>query len=102
MTVRMACTIRSFSRYRSEERRARISVPMVPSNRTPSRFTAEKARTSDMLPTRSTISPSTLAALAAKSWCSGLPAEAILNISTTTAAKMTARIPAMARLTVAM
>ena len=75
---------------------------MVPSKRWPSRLNAEKARTSDMLPTRSTISPSTDAALAAKSWCSGLPAEAILNISTTTAAKTPARIAAMVTLTVAM
>ncbi|GJE69841.1 hypothetical protein CHKEEEPN_1372 [Methylorubrum podarium] len=75
---------------------------MVPSKRTNSRLKAEKARTSGMLPTRSTISPSTLAALAAKSWWSGLPAEAILNISNTTAAKMPASTSAIVMFTVPM
>ncbi len=62
---------------------------MVTSKRAYSRLKAPKARTSGMLLTRSTISPSTPAAFSAKSWCSGLPAAAMRNISTTTPPQIT-------------
>jgi hypothetical protein len=52
------------------------------------------------LPITSTISPSTAAALSAKSWCSGRPAAAKRNMATTTIAATTISISAMGPLTV--
>ncbi len=53
-----------------------------------------------MLLTTSTISPSTAAALLAKSSCKGLPAAAILNIATTMMPATIISPPAIGRLTV--
>ena len=53
-----------------------------------------------MLLMTSTISPSTAAALSAKSSCSGLPAAAMLNIATTMTPATTISPPAIGRLTV--
>ena len=53
-----------------------------------------------MLLMTSTISPSTAAALSAKSSCSGLPAAAKWNIATTMVPAITIRPPAIGRLTV--
>ena len=53
-----------------------------------------------MLPMTSTISPSTAAALVAKSLCSGLPAAAILNITAITTSAISTSTPAILALTV--
>ena len=53
-----------------------------------------------MLPITSTISPSTAAALSAKSWCSGLPAAARRNIAITMPPAMTISPAAIVTLTV--
>ena len=66
-TVMSAWMMRSRSRYQRLRWRAVISRSMVRSKRRCSRRRPQKARTSDMLLMTSTISPSTLAALSAKS-----------------------------------
>src|SRR5262245_39704289 len=57
--------------------------------------------TMEMLPTTSVSSPSTAAARLANSWCSGLPADAMRNITTMTATATSTRLHAIGTLTVA-